>query len=47
MQLSNLQTAILSIIVIAVLVFAGWAIRDKSRRGATVLPEFVQGARPQ
>ncbi len=47
MQLSNLQAAVLAVIVVVVLALAGWAILDKSRGGATLLPDYVQGTRPR
>jgi len=47
MPFSNLQAAILAIVVIAVLAFAAWAIHDKSRTGDSLLPDFVHGAARQ
>ncbi len=47
MPFSNLQAGILAVVVIAVLAFAAWAIRDKSRTGDSLLPDFVHGAARQ
>jgi hypothetical protein len=44
MQLSNLQAAILAIVMIAFLAFVGWTIREKSKPHSDFLPEFIQGA---
>jgi hypothetical protein len=44
MSLSNLQAAILAIIVIVLLVTMGWTIREKSKTGESMLPEFIQRA---
>lgn len=47
MPFSNLQAAILAVIVVVTLAFAAWAILDKSRTTDTQLPDFVHGATRQ
>lgn len=47
MPFSNLQAAILAVIVVAVLAFAAWAIHDKSRTADSLLPDFILGAARQ
>lgn len=44
MSLSNLQAAILAIIVIVLLAVMGWTIHEKSKTGESMLPEFIQRA---
>jgi len=44
MSLSNLQAAILAAIVIVLLLGMGWTIREKSKTGESLLPQFIQRA---